>query len=148
MKRVSDIKKIMILLVISIALIGSGCSKKNEKDDRNENRQTEHFNIKVEKVLSEPAFKDNQLVTIDFSVENIGKENFAIGASDFYLKDSKGKEYKINGNHPNFGDDVPVKKTLKGQGFYQLPEKYTSFTVVYKPFKVVESEWFIILSKK
>ncbi|WP_317914169.1 DUF4352 domain-containing protein [Carnobacterium maltaromaticum] len=142
------IKKIILLLVLSISLISSGCSGKNEKDDRNESRQTEHFKIKVEEVVSEPAFKDNQLVTIDFNVENIGKENFAIGASDFYLKDSKGKEYKINGNHPNFGDDVPVKKTLKGQGFYQLPEKDTSFTVVYRPFEVVESEWFIVLSKK
>ncbi|CAD5899705.1 DUF4352 domain-containing protein [Carnobacterium maltaromaticum] len=141
-------KKYLCMLILGLVLVSTGCSSKNTKDDTGESRNTEHFSIEIEKAISEPALKDNQLVTLNFKVENNGKTDFAIGASDFYLKDSKGKKYKINGNHPNFGDDIKKKASLKGQGFYQLPKSETTFTVVYEPFKTVEAEWFIVLPKK
>lgn len=143
-----NIKKHLSILVLGLILISAGCSSKDKKDDTGEHRQTEHFSIEIEKVVGEPALKDEQLITLNFNVENSGKTDFAIGASDFYLKDSKGKEYKMNGNHPNFGDDVKKDTIIKGQGFYQLPESETTFTVVYQPFKTIEAEWFIVLPKK
>lgn len=140
-------RKYLSIFVLSLIFIGVGCSSKYLKDDTGESRKTDHFSISIEKVLSEPALKDDQLVTLNFKVENNGKTDFAIGASDFYLKDSKGKEYKINGNHPNFGDDVKKEASIEGKGFYQLPESEKTFTVVYQPFKIVEAEWYIILPK-
>lgn len=147
-KRVRKIKKLLEIAVLSLILVTVGCSSKTIKDDTGESRQTDHFKIEVEKVISESAYMEDQLVTIDFSIKNIGKTDFAIGASDFYLKDSTGKEYQISGNHSNFGDDVKKETRLKGQGFYQLPEKETTFTVVYQPFKTVEAEWLVVLPKK
>ncbi|CAD5897504.1 conserved exported hypothetical protein [Carnobacterium maltaromaticum] len=141
-------KKYLWLLILCLVLVSTGCSSNNKKDDTGESRKTDHFSIEVEKVVSEPALKDDQLITLTFNVANSGKTDFAIGASDFYLKDSQDNKYKINGNHPNFGDDVKKGTSLKGEGFYQLPENETAFTVVYQPFKTVEAEWFIVLPKK
>lgn len=142
------IKKYLIILVLCLSLVILGCSSKNKKDDTGERRETNHFSIEIEKAVCQPALKDDQLITLNFNVENSGETDFAIGASDFYIKDSKDNEYKIKGNHQNFGDDVKKGSSLKGKGFYQLPESETTFKVVYKPFKTIEAEWCIVLPKK
>ncbi|WP_322809139.1 DUF4352 domain-containing protein [Carnobacterium maltaromaticum] len=140
-------KKTGLFMLVTCVLLLVACAKQDIKDDNGEARDVDHFKITIEKDSVQPALKENKLVKLNFKVKNTGKVDFAIGASDFYIKDEKGKKHEINGSYPNFGNDIKVGGVLEGSGYFQLPENVKNISVFYQPFKNNEAEWFIALPK-
>lgn len=123
-------------------MISIGCGNKmKDVGDLGETRKVGSLSITPKKVSSEPGSGENKILAISFSVKNEGGEVLGIGAGDFYIKDSKGKEHSIDGKQVNFGQDIKEKETIKGKAYFIVPDTYSTITLIYKPDKVVEAEW-------
>lgn len=136
-------KKIIFLTFIAATtFISVGCSN-TTKDlgDLNETRKIENLSITPKKITSEPAKGKNNSVTISFSVQNNGSEMIGVGAGDFYIKDSKGKEISIDGTQGNFGQEIQAKESIDGKAYFIVPNSSSKITVIYKPNQNVEAEW-------
>ncbi|MFJ8120013.1 DUF4352 domain-containing protein [Bacillus mycoides] len=145
MKRVTQ--KIILALCKTRILFSAGCT--GTKDTKKET--IEHQDIQTEigkekvshtmkmKIIAAKIVKDDtvseqeQIVQVQFDIKNEGKEDSGIGAGDFMMKDDTGKTYSMYGNADNFGDVIPVGKSLKGNGYYCVAKDGKELTVVYSP---------------
>ncbi len=136
-------KKIMFLTcVVALTFIAFGCSSQtNSKGDLGETRKIDTLSITPGKVTSKPAKGKNELITINISIENKGGDVIGVGAGDFYIKDSKGKEISIDGKHENFGQEIKSKEKINGKAYFLVTDSHSKFTLLYKPNQTVEAEW-------
>ncbi len=136
-------KSLLTLLALSLTLVMilAGCAgnTKAANDDIGKTRTANDLEITLVNVEMKDSNDDNkQMVKIDFSVKNTGKEESGAGAGDFIIKTKDGKKYQVYGlNANNFGDVIPAGKTLKGSGYYEIPTNQKVFTVLYEPFTEV-----------
>lgn len=132
-------------VIISIFAIGflfiAGCSTKAYKGDLNEKRTANTFEITPVELSSSPLDGDNQLLTIKIEVTNTDKGPLGIGAGDFFIRDKEGNETKIYGQRENFGEVIEKGKSIKDKAHFKVPNSYSTFTLVYQPYKTTDAEW-------
>ncbi|PEX07096.1 hypothetical protein COD78_23855 [Bacillus cereus] len=96
--------------------------------------QDKKMKITGAKIIKDDTIsKEEQLVEITFDIKNAGKSDFGIGSGDFYIKDKKGNTYEMYGREDNFGDVIPVDKSLQGNGYYKVKKGAKDLSIVYSP---------------
>lgn len=145
--------KILPALCITSILFASGCAatqeeKKESVEQKGTDTQKEmHTEIGKEKVIQDKKMKvaeakmikddtvseKEQVVQVKFDIKNEGQEDFGIGSGDFYIKDKEGNTYEMYGREDNFGDVIPVGKSLQGNGYYKVAKDAKELIVVYSP---------------
>ncbi|PEO38857.1 DUF4352 domain-containing protein [Bacillus wiedmannii] len=159
-KELSPLKSIKsILAICSIVLvigILAACGTKQKETEKTETKEktevstekktelntakkTETVELKINsaKIVENNLNTDVNHVTLELDVEakNLSQNPISVGTGDFIVKAADGKEYKFTGNENNFGDEIEPGKTLKGKGYYSIPEKEQDVLVIYKPYQ-------------
>lgn len=156
-------KQLLVIVIAGISILMIvGCNNKVKETNKSEDKKKTEINVAKKTTdfsmkLTEAKIVDNELntdpnhVTLELSVEaeNISKEDIGIGSGDITIKNAKGETFKYTSNENNFGDVVKSGKTLKGKGYYSIPEDSKNLVVIYKPFKSTEQlKWSIGTPKK
>ncbi|KGL37335.1 DUF4352 domain-containing protein [Listeria sp. SHR_NRA_18] len=125
----------VFLLSIVVAVAISGCGK-TASDDVGKTRVANNLEMTLEGTQLKISNDDKkQMLQLDFSVKNTGKEKAGAGAGDFKIQTKDGKKHAMYGlNANNFGDEIAAGKTLKGSGFYEIPADQKEVTVLYEPY--------------
>lgn len=133
-------KKYKIFSVIGVIsiLFAGGCqtSKGELNTEINQVREIQNVNMKVTgvKIIKDDNISDNEkLIQVKFDIQNNNKEEFGIGAGDFYIKDKDEKHYENYGREDSFGDVIATKESLKGNGYYTVPKEAKDLVVIYNP---------------
>ncbi|MES5896819.1 DUF4352 domain-containing protein [Bacillus cereus group sp. RP43] len=142
-------KKMISTVCMTSILFSAGCT--GAKDIKKESLEQQEVKSEIgkEKVSQEMEMKikvtgakiiedktvseQEQVVQVQFEIKNEGKDDNGIGAGDFVIQDDKGKTYPMYGKEDNFGDVIPVGKSLKGNGYYNIAKGTKELKVVYKP---------------
>lgn len=156
-------KQLLIIVIAGISvLMIAGCNNKVKETNKSVDKKTTEINVAKKTTdfsitLTKAKIVDNELntdpnhVTLELSVEaeNISKEDVGIGSGDITIRNENGETFKFTGNENNFGDVVEPGKTLKGKGYYSIPENSKNLVVIYKPYKSTEQlKWSIGTPKK
>lgn len=114
--------------------------------------ETPDLDIKVASVKSgfaESDDKDKQMLIVDMEIKNTTKEEGGAGAADFEVKADNGKTYKVYGlEAKNFGTAIPAGKTIKGKGYYEIPENTKKVTFYYAPAGKKQAQWQLTVPAK
>lgn len=155
---------IAVALIMSMALL-SACSEKPKKENQATNATTaaksasstdlnkakvftdisitpKSFKLKQDDTFKE---KGKTLTVVAMHIENKTKDDFGIGAGDFYLLLGKEK-ITTHGYYDSFGDVIKSNKALDGNAYFAIPDVKGEYTLVYHPVngpKTPKLEWSI-----
>lgn len=135
MKKNKIFLTLFLLSLVSLFAMMSGCGK-TVSDDIGKTRVANNLEITLADIQLKISNNDKkQMIQLDFTVKNTGKEKAGAGAGDFVIQTKDGKKhemYSLNAN--NFGDEIAAGKILKGAGFYEIPANQKEVTVLYEPY--------------
>lgn len=153
--------KIVLIIAVTVIILGLSACKKSDIENKNTVKEkneigkiveTTDLNIKVVSVASGFSLsedKDKQLLIVEMEVKNISKVESGAGASDFIVKADDGKTYSVYGlEAKNFGTAIKVGETIKGKGYYEIPENTKKVTIYYEPAGKKKAQWEVIVPDK
>lgn len=88
---------------------------------------------KVNYIKTENVSEEEKIVQISLEIKNDGKEEFGIGAGDFYIKDDTGNKYTMYSHEDNFGGVIPIGEKIQGNGYYKVPKNAKGLKLIYSP---------------
>lgn len=159
-------KKFMLgIVLLAILFLGACSSSSTKKKSTNEKKENSSLTKKEVSAsnLDEPIIVNGLELTIkqlktktmvgnegkdkksvygvEISGKNIGSGASGLGAIDFVVTTTDGKEHKVDDNFMNFGDEIPQDKTLSGKAYFVIDKNQKIAQLQYKPVDKVLVSW-------
>lgn len=85
--------------------------------------------------------KEQTVFTAHVTGKNVTGASKGLGAIDFILKTSDGKEHQVSTDLSSFGNDIDTAKTIEGDLYFTLGKNDSPKTIEYKPADKVLYSW-------
>lgn len=93
-------------------------------------------------IVSKNEGKENKLLYgFDIHGKNISGAKLGLGAIDFIVTTTDGKEHKIDDTVSNFGNEVEFDKSISGKAYFSIDKDQKVKQIQYKPIDKVLASW-------
>lgn len=158
-------KKLLISFSLVALLFLGACSGTDSKSNQNNKNQDKSSETKQEtgSALTEPVVVNGMELTIEqlkttavssgegkenknlygFEIngKNISSTKSGLGAIDFVLTTSDGKEHAIDDTIVNFGNEIEPDKSITGKMYFAIDKNHKITKLSYKPEDKVLNSW-------
>ena len=97
--------------------------------------------LKTTTVSKNEGKETKSLYGFDINGNNISTTKLGLGAIDFVVITTDGKEYRIDDTVSNFGNEIEPEKTISGKAYFAIDKEQKIEQIQYKPMDKVLASW-------